>query len=97
MLAILSLLPVLALASPTIVKRDDVSINQAIGYINNNITQVNNTLNTFTKPQDSVTALIIKVQSDELTKSVNNAASVASASAPLNDDQSFNVAVASTS
>ncbi|KAF2171398.1 hypothetical protein M409DRAFT_18513 [Zasmidium cellare ATCC 36951] len=94
MLAGLVLFPLLALASPAIVKRDDASINQAIGYINGNITKVNNTLNTFTKPKDSITALIIKAESDDLTKSVNNAAAVANASAPLNDDQSFNVATA---
>lgn len=96
MLAALTLLPVLALASPAIVKRDATSINQAIAYINSNITQVNNTLNTFTKPKDAVTALEIKVQSDDLTKSVSNAASVASASEPLDDDQSFSVATTST-
>lgn len=97
MLAALSLLPLLALASPTIVKRDAASINEAIGYINSNITQVNSTLNTFTKPKDAITALKIKVQSDELTKSVSNAASVAEASEPLNDDMSFSVATTSKS
>lgn len=97
MLAALSLLPIVALASPAIVKRDDASINQAIAYINSNITQVNNTLNTFTKPKDAITALEIKLQSDALTKSVTNAASVANASEPLNDDQSLSVATTSAS
>ncbi|KAK4506452.1 hypothetical protein PRZ48_000184 [Zasmidium cellare] len=94
MLAGLALFPLLALASPAIVKRDDASIDQAIGYISGNITKLNNTLNTFTKPKDAITALTIKSESDDLTKSVNNAATVANASAPLNDDQSFNVATA---
>ncbi|KAF7198279.1 hypothetical protein HII31_00018, partial [Pseudocercospora fuligena] len=84
----------LALASPAIVKRDAASITQAIGYIQSNITAVNMTLNTFTKPKDSITAFKIQIQTEALTKSVQNAGNVSSASAPLSDSESFTVASA---
>ena len=71
MLASYFLLPVLAIASPAaeLYKRSGASITQAIGYIDSNITAVNNTLNTFNKPKDSITALKIQIQTTELTKS----------------------------
>ncbi|KAI5362709.1 Putative Cell wall mannoprotein [Septoria linicola] len=94
MLASYFLLPVLALATPSLYKRDGASITQAISYVNSNITAVNNTLNTFNKPKDSITALKIQVHTTELTKSVNSAASVANASAPLSNSEEFDVATA---
>ena len=95
MLSSLLLLPVLALASASpLAKRDGPSIVQAVGYVDSNITAVNNTLNTFNKPKDSITAFKIQIQTSELTKSVENAASVANMSAPLSDNESYNVALA---
>lgn len=95
MLASLFVLPVLALASASpLAKRDGPSIVQAVGYVDSNITAVNNTLNTFNKPNDSITALKIQTQTTELTKSVGNAASVANASAPLSEAESSDVAFA---
>lgn len=94
MLTSLFLLPVLALASPALYKRDDTAIVQALTYVNHNITVVSETLDTFNKPKDAITAFKIQIQTDAVIKSVQNAASVSNASEPLNDAQSENVAAA---
>lgn len=93
MLASLFFLPALALALPSqFEKRDGASISHSIDYINGNITTLNNTLNTFNKDKDAITAFTIQIQATDVTKSVDNAASTAKMSAPLSDTESAAVA-----
>lgn len=91
MLLTLTLLPLLALASP-LQKRDGASIVAAIGEVANNLTATQSALDGFTSGNDTFAALNIELKAGALSKSLDSATSVCNSSAPLSDAESGDVA-----
>lgn len=91
---LLSALLPFTLANP--VPRDANSIVASINSVESYITTLNNTLNTFNEGDLASGLKVLKIQSqtDDLGNSISSATDTASASAPLDSDDSFTVASA---